>query len=294
MATIYNAIYRSNDKEVMIELLAINSENYYKKYRNNLFCCEPNCFAKLSYVAMPGNIKRSYLRKWKNSPHDESCLHFTETVKSETRKSRFGVINAIVSEEQINKSQKHAFSLELMSEEEREKRREEDRRKRDNRIRRYNDSKKTEQLSLIELISNPEESGTISADAKGGRLLKRNIDTLKDKDIAKTRTIIGSFLELEQTEKRTIIRVERNKNYLDIKFEEAFFAEVPEYKEMFHLIQQFTEENGQIIIVATGEVRRNEVKDEFSVSIFDKAGLLIYGKSLVDLAREYSLGHFNF
>lgn len=293
MATIYTAIYRSADKEVIIELLAINSENYYKKYRNNLFCSEPHCFAKLSYVAMPGNIKRSYLRKWKNSPHDANCIHFTEAVKSETRKKRFEVINVIVSEEQINKSQKHAFSLELMSEEEREKRRDEDRRKRENRIRRNSVSKKTEQLSLIELISNPEETAAASEDSKG-RLLKRNIDALKDKDIGKTRTVIGSFLEIQQTDKRTIIRVQKNSVYLDIKFEEAFFAEAPEYGEMFHLIQRFSKENGQSIIIVTGEVRRNEVKNEFSVSVFDKSGLSVHGKRLVDLAREYSLGHFNF
>lgn len=63
---------------------------------------------------------------------------------------------------------------------------------------------------------------------------------------------------------------------------------------MFHLIQRFSKENGQSIIIVTGEVRRNEVKNEFSVSVFDKSGLSVHGKRLVDLAREYSLGHFNF
>ena len=102
------------------------------------------------------------------------------------------------------------------------------------------------------------------------------------------------FLEIEHTIERTIIRVEKNGSYLNIKFEEAFFAAAPEYKEMFHLIQRFAKENEQTIIIVTGEVRRNEVENEFSVSIFDKSGLLIHGKRLVDLSREYSLGHFNF
>lgn len=293
MVTIYTAIYRNNSKEKIIELLAINSENYYKKYRNKLFCSEPRCFAKLSYVAMPGKTKRSYLRKWKNSPHSESCLHYTEEVKSGARKSIIGATTAIASEEQISRSQNHAFTLEMMSEEEKEKQREEERRKRDKRTRRNSGNKKSEQLS-IELVTNPEEVATASNEAKGARLLKRNIDALKDKDLGKTRTVIGSFIELIHTEEKIIIRVEKNGSYLDMKFEEAFFSAAPDYREMFHLIQRFARENEQVIIIATGEVGRNEVKNEFSVRVFDKMGLSVHGKRLVDLAREYSLTRFNF
>lgn len=294
MAKIYTAIYRDQTKGEVIDLIAINPKNYFKKYKNKLFCSEPNCFAKLSYVAMPGNNKRSYLRKWRNSSHSEDCLHYTSEVINNIRKRTLEVKTLIASEEKISKSQKNAFNLELMSEEEKERRREEDRRKRDNRNQRISNNQKTEQLSLIELITNPEESATASNEAKGGRLLKRNIDALNKNDVAKTRTVIGLFLELEHTKEKTIIRVEKNGRCLDIKFEEAFFATESEYREMFYLIQQFAKENGQTIIIATGEIRRNEAKNEFSVSIFDKAGLLVHGKRLVDLAREYSLERFDF
>lgn len=248
MATIYNAVYRSDGKEEIINFQTINSENYYKKYRNKLFCSEPNCFAKISYVAMAGNNKRSYLRKWKNSPHSENCLHYTEEIKSGPRKRSIGTTTAIASEEQISKSLKEAFLLELMTEEEREKRREEDRRKRDKRTRRIGGNQKTEQLSLTELITNPEESTTASSDTKGGRLLKRNIDALKEKDIGRTRTVIGLFLELLHTKERTIIRVEKNGSYLDMKFEEAFFAKTPEYKEIFHLISGLQKKMGSQLL----------------------------------------------
>lgn len=110
----------------------------------------------------------------------------------------------------------------------------------------------------------------------------------------KTRTVIGSFSRLEHSKERTIIKVVRNEVVLDIQFEEAFFAEAPEYKKMFHLIERFSKENEQTIILATGEVRRDENKNRFSLSVFDKVGLSIHGKRLVDLAREYSLGHFDF
>lgn len=120
-----------------------------------------------------------------------------------------------------------------MTEEEREKRREEDRRKRDNRTRNIGGNQRTEQLSIKELITNPEESTTASSDTKGGRLLKRNIDALKDKDIGKTRTVIGSFLEIQQTDKRTIIRVQKNSVYLDIKFEEAFLQKLQSIEKCF-------------------------------------------------------------
>ncbi|WP_416144157.1 hypothetical protein [Planococcus koreensis] len=63
---------------------------------------------------------------------------------------------------------------------------------------------------------------------------------------------------------------------------------------MFHLINRFIKGNENTIIVVVGEVKRNEINNEFSVSVFDKLGLLIHGKRLEDLAREYSLGHFNF
>lgn len=294
MAKIYTAIYRNNNKEEIIDLLSINSKNYYEKFRNKLFCSEPNCSAKISYVAMAGNARRNYLRKWKNSHHSENCLHYTDEVKSNPRKRSSGTTTVIVSEEQISKSLKEAFLLELMTEEEREKKRDEDRRKRDKRIRRIGDNQKTEQLSLIELTTNPEESATAFSAIKGGRLLKRNIDALKDKDIGRTRTVIGSFLELIHTQEKTIIRVGKNGSYLDMKFEEAFFAGAPEFRDMFPLIQRFAKETEQTIIIATGEVKRSEVENEFSISVFDKAGLSIHGKRLADLAREYSLGHFNF
>ena len=293
MPSIYTAIYRSNNKDEIVDLAAINPKNYHATFKNKLFCNEPNCFAKLSYVAMPGNSKRSYLRKWRNSPHSESCIHFTDEVKNGPRKRRSGITMAIASEEQISRSLKRGLELELMTEEERERRNEENRRKMDNRIRRNNSNKKSEQLS-IELVTNPEETTTASNEAKGGRLLTRNIDALKDGDLWKTRTVIGWFSSLEHTEERTVIRVVRNGAFLDIKFEEAFFASAPEYREMFHLIERFAKENDEIIILATGEVSRNEDKNEFSVSVFDKTGLSVHGKKLVNLAREYSLGLFNF
>lgn len=293
MPAIYNAIYRNNSKEEIVNLFAINPKSYYEKYKNKLFCSEPNCYAKLSYVAMAGNSRRSYLRKWRNSAHTENCLHYAEEVKNEFRKRVSGTTTVIASEEQISRSLKRALEWELMSEEAREKRKEEDRRKRDNQVRRTSGNNKSEQLS-IELITNPEDAKTVSTEAKGGKLLTRNIDALKSSDLWKTRTVIGSFSRLEHSKERTIIKVVRNEVVLDIQFEEAFFAEAPEYKEMFHLIERFSKENEQTIILATGEVRRDENKNRFSLSVFDKVGLSIHGKRLVDLAREYSLGHFDF
>ncbi|MGE6370835.1 hypothetical protein ACQKDB_17130 [Planococcus kocurii] len=241
---------------------------------------------------MPGNKKRSYLRTWRNSLHSENCTHYTYEVKNGTRKLLSGETLAIASEDQIRRSLKQGYELELMTDEEREKRNEENRRKRNNRVRRNSGNNKSEQLSIV-LVTNPEEVTEALNEVKGGRLLKRNVDTLTTGDLWKTRTIIGYFSELKHSKERTVIRVVKNGSFLDIKFEEAFFAAAPEYQEMFHLIERFAKENGGIIIVATGEVKRNEEKNEFSVSVFDKHGLLVQGKSLIDLAREYALGHFD-
>lgn len=293
MATIYTAIFRNDNKEEEIDLFALTPEKYYKTYKNNLFCSEADCFAKLSYVVMPGNKKRSYLRKWRNSPHSENCIHYTEEVRDGIRKLRSGETLAIASEDQIRRSLKQGYELELMTEEEREKRKEENRRKRNNRIRSNSGKNKSEQLSIV-LVTNPEEATEALNEGKGGKLLKRNIDALATGDLWKTRTIIGYYSDLEHSKERTVIRVVKNGSFLDIKFEEAFFAAAPEYQEMFHLIERFAKENDGIIIVATGEVRRNEEKNEFSVSVFDRNGLSVHGKRLVDLAREYALGHFNF
>ncbi|MBB5179984.1 hypothetical protein HNQ44_001408 [Planomicrobium koreense] len=293
MPTIYTAIFRNNNKEEEIDLFALTPEKYYKTYKSNLFCSEVNCFAKLCYVVMPGDKKRSYLRKWRNSPHSENCIHYTEEVKDGTRKRRSGTTLAIASEDQIRRSLKQGFELELLSDEEREKRKEENRRKRNKRIRRNSGINKSEQLSIV-LVTNPEEATQVLNEVKGGRLVKRNVDALTNGDLWNTRTIIGYFYDLEHSKERTIVRVVKNGSFLDIKFEEAFFAAMPEYQGMFHLIERFAKENDRIIIIATGEVRRNEEKKEFSVSVFDKNGLSVHGKRLVDLAREYALGHFNF
>lgn len=221
MSTIYTAIYRNNDKEKEIDLFALTPEEYYKTYKNNLFCSETDCFAKLCYVVMPGNKKRSYLRTWRNSPHNENCIHYTKEIKNGTRKRRSGETLAIASEDQIRRSLKQGYELELMTDEEKEKRNEENRRKRNNRIRRNSGNNKSVQLSIV-LVTNPEEATEALNEAKGGKLLKRNIDALTTGDLWKTRTIIGHYSELEHSKERTVIRVVKNGSFLDIKFEEAF------------------------------------------------------------------------
>lgn len=61
---------------------------------------------------------------------------------------------------------------------------------------------------------------------------------------------------------------------MNVRFEEAFFANAKQYYDMFKFINRLLKDVDSAILNATGEVRRKDEKDEFELLVFDRDGLL--------------------
>ncbi|MEI2406358.1 hypothetical protein [Niallia taxi] len=284
MVSIFEAYYIDENEKLLLTVEDVTPEEYSNKYWGKLFCTEPDCTAKLSYVNKPGN--KSLFRKWRDSPHSRSCMYFSDRVEGRLGNRQSAVQSGIISPEQIIRAQREAFALEMMSEDERIKRREADREKRKNR----NNKKVTniEEKPAIKVVVDPAKKSQTDEQVKG-RLYKRDVDGLKEKDLGETRTITGRVVKVETANKHALVRVVKNGTFVNIVYGQAFFANVPQYEGLFHYIDRFAKENNNAIFSGTGEVRKNEQTDEFELFVFDRDGLMIQGKSLPALAAYYSI-----
>ncbi|MGG0776925.1 hypothetical protein ABE060_17085 [Bacillus rugosus] len=285
MVSIYEAVYINGKEKALISLDDINTEDYLQKYREKLFCTTTNCKAKLSYVNRPGN--RSHFRTWRESQHSESCIHFFEKKGGRIGVKQSGVQTGSVSTDQMRRSVREAFELEMLSEEERVRRREADRKKRQNRTQRRKVTNTIEQPE-IRIVTDPTEK-TEDSNGVNGRLYKRNADALKETDLGHTRTVTGIVKSVKTGKNSAQVRVYKNGRFVNIKFEEAFFAATPQYEGLFHYIDRFAEENNNVIFCAVGEIRRSKQSGEFEIVVFDREGLLIHGRTLPSLAASYSI-----
>lgn len=285
MVSIYEAFYVDNDEKILISIEDINPEEYSKKYWGKLFCTEAGCEAKLSYVKLSGN--KSHFRKWRESPHSENCMHFAERVDGRTGTRQAGVQNGFILPEQMKKAQREAFQLEMLSAEERIKKREDDREKRKNK----KSTKKVTEIveqPVIKIVVDPAMKTEDTNQVKG-RLYKRDVDALKEKDLGQTRTVTGRIEKVETGEKSALVRICKNNKFVNIRFGEAFFADAPQYEGLFHYIDRFAAENNNAVFNATGEVRQNEQTNDFELIVFDRDGLLIHGRTLSSIAATYSI-----
>lgn len=274
----------------MLDLKNITPKGYTEKYRRKLFCSTEGCNAKLSFVAKSGN--RSYLRTWRYNLHSNQCPHFFDKEEGDMGSRRPHVQIGVVYGDQMDRSQKEAFELEVLSEEERVKRLEDKSRQRNNRNKRLRRSSTSEQLT-IHMMLDPSKLTEDSPKIKV-RLYRRDVDALKKNDLGQTRTLIGRIQSVDYSERNAIVRIFKNNTYMNVKFEKDFFASAPTYINLFPYIQRFSEENDSVIFCATGEVRKNIDNDEFELIVFNKKGLLIHGMTLPSLEASYATQQLSF
>ncbi|WP_342599815.1 hypothetical protein MHB48_01410 [Psychrobacillus sp. FSL H8-0483] len=289
MVKIFDSIYVNNGQKIVLDLKNITPKGYTEKYRRKLFCSTEGCNAKLSFVAKSGN--RSYLRTWRYNLHSKHCPHFLDKEEGEMGSRRTNVQIGVVYGDQMNRSQKEAFELEVLSEEERVKRLENKSRHKNKR--KLTRGRRTSEQLTIHMILDPSKLTEDFPKLKA-RLYKRDVDTLKKSDLGQARMLIGRIQSVEYSARNVIVRIFKNDTYMNVKFEEAFFASAPTYINMFPYIQRFSEENDSVIFCATGEVRKNMENDEFELIVFNKEGLLIHGMTLPSLVASYATQQLSF
>ena len=286
MARIVDAYLLENKKKKLISLSNISATDYSDKFKGKLYCTTPNCSAKLSYVYRDNF--GSHFRTWRESPHAEHCIYYFEKTKSREGRRREGLITGTVSDDRIRNSLRDAFALEMMTEEQRKSKLERDREKRRLRKERYKTKSSKDAQPAQKVVTNPDEISR-NTPSIGFKLYKKSADALKESDIGQTRTVIGNLIEVQEKGNNALVRIQKKGIVVDVKFEEAFFAANNRYKGMFHYINRYLNDMGDLFFAATGEVRVNKNTSNYDVVVFNSIGFLIHGKSLEGIAAEYAI-----
>jgi len=287
---ILDAVYFRNNERSFLSIREITSEIYVKEYEKRLFCATNGCHARLCFVAKSGN--KNYLRTWRDSIHSQHCLYSFDKVQGRLGVRKSGTIIGIVSRDQIRKSLIEAYDMENMNEEERWKLVVEKRQHGIIKMKRPKVNKTSEQLTLA-IVSDPARL-TPDAFLNKGRLYKRDVDTLKEKDNGQTRTVTGRIQSLSYINGSPILRVYKNNVFMNVRFEEAFFANAEQYYDMFKIINRLLKDVDSAILNATGEVRRKDENDEFELLVFDRDGLLLEGMPLTLIVSHYTTEQISF
>lgn len=278
-----------NNKKILLSVREITSKKYVKEYKKRLFCATNGCHARLCFVAKSGN--KNYLRTWRNSIHSPHCLYSFNKVDGGRGNRKVGTLIGIVSGDQIRKSLIEAYDMENMSEDEKWKLAEEKRQKAV-KGQRPKVNETSEQMTLA-IVSDPSRL-TPEAYKNKGRLYKRDVDTLRETDDGQTRTVTGRIYSLNYMDGIPIIRVFKNDIFMNVRFEEAFFANAEQYYDMFKFVDRLLKDVESAILNATGEVRRVKENNEFELLVFDREDLLIEGMPLPSLVSYYTTEQLSF
>ncbi len=287
MVSIYEALYKEEISQELIDIKNLNPVNYNEKYKGKLYCTTKHCPAKLSYISR--NNGSDHFRTWRESPHIESCLYYFEKNKTRGGRRTEGFITGTASDERIRRSLREAFALEIMSDEERKNRLERDRERRRTKREREKIRGAKDFMPEQRIVSNPEEIDETTA-IDSFRLFKKNADSLKDTDIGQTRTVTGRLKKVGINNlMNVVVQIEKHRIKVDIKFEEAFFAVNNRYKGLFSYLDRYYKDNDEIIFSATGEVRHSEITERYEIVVYTSVGFLIHGRSLESISAEYAI-----
>ncbi|OAT74640.1 hypothetical protein [Parageobacillus thermoglucosidasius] len=281
--SITSALYKKDGEVRELRVSEIDSESYNKYYKGHLFCTTPNCEARLEFVY--STSRPSYFRTWKHDNHIDNCIYQFERIEGRIGINTQSIIDVEISHERKRRALKEAYRLSKMTEEELEQRR----KKRNlNRKKTKTVGKKKREALNIVLNKNNNESGLESGGRRGPNLLKRNADALNDSDVGKVRVLIGFIKDVQYTESSAIIKVQRKNKMVDVKFEEAFFANSPDYQGLFHYIRKYINEQNKVVFTGVGEVRKAKNGDNYEFVVYKGDEFTIENMSLLMLASYYS------
>ena len=97
---------------------------------------------------------------------------------------------------------------------------------------------------------------------------------------------------MEYDEARAVISIAGQRRVVDVMFEEAFFANCPEYRGLFHFVVRYIYENKRVILTAVGEVRSGNTEDSYEFVVFHGDEFEIHGHNLMTIAVHFTQGIF--
>ncbi|MGG1291743.1 hypothetical protein ABE218_10350 [Bacillus smithii] len=278
--SITTALYKKNDEVREVSTFEIDGKANREEYKGNLYCTTPGCNARLVYVYRTG--KPSYFRTWKKDDHLESCIYSFERIEGRIGINTQYSINVEISAERKRNALQSAYKQFKMPEERRVNKKTPSRKSRKTKGRTGNIAIKP----VIQKGATEEEVKTEGR--RGPNLLRRNADALSDSDVGKARLIIGFIKRINYDTTRAVITIENNNHTVDVKFEEAFFANSPRHIGFFHFIERYITENTSVIFTAVGEVRKTSNGNKYEFVVYDGEDFRIENMTLLSIAAYYS------
>jgi hypothetical protein len=278
------ALFYFENQYSTIHTSDIDLESYNKKYRGYLFCPTELCDAKLVFVLRTS--KPSYFRTWKGHNHNESCLYHFERIANKTGKRTEETISVQMSNNQKRNALKEAYELSQLTDEDLERRKQlSEKRKRTKKKPITSGKEATTQLEISLNDEDFQSSGELKQ--RQPRLLKRNINTLTQTDIGKPRVLTGVIEQIIEDESTILMKIYKGNKMVSVKFEEAFFANSPNYKGLFYHITEFiADQDG--IFVGIGEVRISSKEDNYEFIVYHGDEFSINNLNLLTIASYYS------
>lgn len=283
--SITSALYKTDGKTKEIRLADIELDTYRTRYKGNLYCSTPSCDAKLDYVNSIS--KTSYFKTHPFENHSNNCIYRFDRVAGRIGIDTQNIINVLLPQNQIARALKESYKHSQMTQEQLE----DIRKKR--KLRRKNNPKTVSRQArtAINVITNPDEDHK-DADIKASsrhRILKRNAETLSERDVFKYRIVSGIVENVEFKNDNATIELCAHNNPVNIKFEEAFFANSPNYQGLFYLVQELIDEYENVTFDGLGEIRVGENQD-LEVVIYKGEDFIINGLSLLAISANYAGG----
>jgi hypothetical protein len=282
--SIPSAMFKTDLEVKELNTSDIDIKLYNTKLKGNLYCTTSNCKARLVFVK--GNKKSSYFKTHPFENHSSDCIYRFDRVAGRTGISTEQTINVTLSKERKSRALKEAFLQSKLTEKELENIRESRRARRGKRAQTTGKKPGT----AINIVTNPDED-TISETSTGKRgpnILKRSTDTITESDINKHRLLTGSIKRFSSSKTNVSIELIGKNNKVFIKFEEAFFANSPNYSGLFHLIDRLMKDYPNVIFTGLGEVRRAKSEDAYELVIYNGEDFSLQGRSLISISAHYS------
>ncbi|WP_281658229.1 hypothetical protein [Halobacillus sp. Cin3] len=278
----YSALYRFEAISHELNARDIDSVSYKNKYKGNLYCTTENCDAK--FITVFRFSRPNYFRTHPKEDHNEDCIYSFERSATRSGIDSKETINVRMSENQKRNALKRAYRLSKMSEEEIERKKQKEKEKR-------NKSKITSGKKANTRIKNTlskevdeEKEAVALKKQKAPSLFNRAVDAINDSDLNNPRIVTGEVVDVYSEKNFAVVRISKGKRVLTVKFEEAFFADTPNYDGLFENITKYAEKKGILTFIGIGEIRKSSKNDEYELVIFNGNDFNIEGNTLGSLS----------
>lgn len=274
---IQKALYKKDDEIIEVSIDDFKSQESQMRYKGNLFCPTSGCASKLIYVNR--TLKPGYFKTFPRENHSSNCDFRFDRIFGRTGVNTENVINVELSKERKSRALKEAYQLSQLTPTQIEERK--NRGKNAQKKRPITERKK--EMVGVNMVTNTDEENESENSIRGNNILKRTIETLQESDVTKHRLLIGIVESVSYGKENASLTLKEGSKSLQVKFEEAFFANSPAYSGYFHFVDRLIEENENVVFSGIGQVRKSSDSLKELV-IYNGEDFTLNGSSLLTIA----------